>query len=108
MDRPRQTGKMGVDKHPVIPHSERSDKSFSLEAAMVLEKNPIKRFFKVLGPGLITGASNGDPSTGIRSQVGIKRGYKALGSKRLVSRCPTIAVFQVTGPHLANPQSCVL
>jgi hypothetical protein len=54
MDRRPQTEKLGVNGRPVIPHSERSDKSFSLEAAMVLEKNPINCFFKVLGPGLIT------------------------------------------------------
>ena len=29
---------------------------------MMLETNPVKRFFKVLGPGLITGASDDDPS----------------------------------------------
>jgi len=29
---------------------------------MMLEKNPVKRFFKMLGPGLITGASDDDPS----------------------------------------------
>jgi len=27
---------------------------------MMLEKNPIKRFLKVLGPGLVTGASDDD------------------------------------------------
>src|SRR2546423_15475427 len=34
----------------------------SLEAAMTREKNPVKRLLKVLGPGLITGASDDDPS----------------------------------------------
>jgi NRAMP (natural resistance-associated macrophage protein)-like metal ion transporter len=29
---------------------------------MMREKNPVKRFFKMLGPGLITGASDDDPS----------------------------------------------
>ncbi|HAF14191.1 MAG TPA: iron transporter [Blastocatellia bacterium] len=29
---------------------------------MMLEKNPFKRFFKMLGPGLVTGASDDDPS----------------------------------------------
>jgi len=29
---------------------------------MMQEKNPVKRFFKVLGPGLVTGASDDDPS----------------------------------------------
>ena len=47
---------------PVIPHSEPAGGTGSLEAAMMQEKNPVKRFFKVLGPGLITGASDDDPS----------------------------------------------
>ena len=47
---------------PVIPHSDPAGGTGSLEAAMMLEKNPIKRFLKVLGPGLITGASDDDPS----------------------------------------------
>src|SRR5262249_9797124 len=33
-----------------------------LEAKMMHEKNPVKRFFKILGPGMITGASDDDPS----------------------------------------------
>src|SRR3989442_10042417 len=46
----------------LIPHSEPAGGTGSLEAAMMQEKNPVKRFFKVLGPGLITGASDDDPS----------------------------------------------
>ena len=33
-----------------------------LESQIEREKNPVKRFFMVLGPGLITGASDDDPS----------------------------------------------
>src|SRR4030088_2115736 len=47
---------------PVIPHSEPAGGTGSLEAAMMLERNPILRFIKILGPGLITGASDDDPS----------------------------------------------
>lgn len=32
------------------------------QPALAIEANPIKRFFKALGPGLITGASDDDPS----------------------------------------------
>ena len=45
-----------------IPHSEPMGGTGSLETAFASEKNPIKRFFKLLGPGLITGASDDDPS----------------------------------------------
>ncbi len=40
---------------PVIPHSDPVAGSLSLEASMRLERNPVKRFLKMLGPGLITG-----------------------------------------------------
>src|SRR5437773_12330003 len=49
-------------QRPVIPHSEPAGGTISLEAAMMLERSRVKRFFKLLGPGLITGASDDDPS----------------------------------------------
>lgn len=43
------------------------------------EGNPAKRFLKVLGPGLITGASDDDPSgIGTYAQTGAKYGYQYL------------------------------
>jgi NRAMP (natural resistance-associated macrophage protein)-like metal ion transporter len=64
---------------PVIPHSEPAGGTGSLEAAMTQEKNPIKRFFKVLGPGLITGASDDDPSgIGTYSVAGATLGFSTL------------------------------
>jgi NRAMP (natural resistance-associated macrophage protein)-like metal ion transporter len=43
------------------------------------EPNPIKRFLKVLGPGLVTGASDDDPSgIGTYAQAGAKFGYSFL------------------------------
>ncbi|MBS2003189.1 MAG: divalent metal cation transporter [Candidatus Obscuribacterales bacterium] len=43
------------------------------------EKNPIKRFFLVLGPGLITGASDDDPSgIGTYSVAGASLGFSTL------------------------------
>jgi NRAMP (natural resistance-associated macrophage protein)-like metal ion transporter len=43
------------------------------------ERNPLKRFGKVLGPGLITGASDDDPSgIGTYAQTGAKYGYQFL------------------------------
>src|SRR5205823_5244378 len=46
---------------------------------MMREKNPVKRFFKMLGPGLITGASDDDPS-GIATyaQAGASCGFGIL------------------------------
>src|SRR6266404_3479769 len=64
---------------PVIPHSEPAGGTASLEAAMVLEKNPVKRFFKILGPGLITGASDDDPSgIGTYAVAGASLGFATL------------------------------
>src|ERR1700687_3345685 len=64
---------------PVIPHSEPAGGTRSLEAAMTQEKNPVKRFFKVLGPGLITGASDDDPSgIGTYSVAGASFGFSTL------------------------------
>jgi len=63
MAHPNQTDELP----PVIPHSEPAGGTASLEAAMVREKNPVKRFFKLLGPGLITGASDDDLRTLIAS-----------------------------------------
>ncbi len=51
----------------------------SLETAMTQEKNPVKRFLKVLGPGLITGASDDDPSgIGTYAVAGASLGFATL------------------------------
>jgi NRAMP (natural resistance-associated macrophage protein)-like metal ion transporter len=63
----------------LIPHSEPAGGTGSLEAAMMREKNPVKRFFKVLGPGLITGASDDDPSgIGTYAVAGAALGFTTL------------------------------
>ncbi|HMH43033.1 MAG TPA: divalent metal cation transporter, partial [Pyrinomonadaceae bacterium] len=62
-----------------ISHSEPAAGTASLEAAMVREKNPVKRFFKLLGPGLITGASDDDPSgIGTYAVAGAGFGFATL------------------------------
>ena len=49
------------------------------EAAYRAEKNPLKRVGKVLGPGLITGASDDDPSgIGTYAQAGAQFGFATL------------------------------
>ena len=51
----------------------------SLEAELKREPNPIKRFFKMLGPGLITGAADDDPSgIGTYAVAGAQLGYATL------------------------------
>src|SRR5437868_5508291 len=42
-------------------------------------RNPVKRFFKILGPGLITGASDDDPSgIGTYALAGASLGFSTL------------------------------
>ena len=54
---------------PVDPATERLD----------AERNPLRRFVAVLGPGLITGASDDDPSgIGTYAQAGAQFGYATL------------------------------
>src|SRR6202158_2389602 len=63
----------------VVRHSDPAGGTGSLEAAMMIEKSPLKRFFKVLGPGLITGASDDDPSgIGTYSIAGASLGFATL------------------------------
>ena len=48
-------------------------------AELRAEKNPLKHAFKVLGPGLITGASDDDPSgIGTYAQAGAQYGFATL------------------------------
>ena len=43
------------------------------------EKNPVRRFLKLLGPGLMTGAADDDPSgIGTYSQAGASLGFATL------------------------------
>jgi NRAMP (natural resistance-associated macrophage protein)-like metal ion transporter len=64
---------------PTIPHSNEKCGEDSLESAVKKEPNPVKRFFKVLGPGLITGASDDDPSgIGTYAVAGASLGFATL------------------------------
>ena len=79
MSLPEQTDKTADSHGPAIPHSDPAGGTGSLEAAMMIEKNPLKRFLKVLGPGLITGASDDDPSgIGTYSIAGASLGFSTL------------------------------
>ena len=80
---------------PIIPHTQPVGGTGSLEAAMMIERNPIKRFFKVLGPGLITGASDDDPSgIGTYAVAGASLGFTTLWTALLT--LPLLAVVQLT------------
>src|SRR5213083_2505877 len=77
-DRP-QIESTPASSAPVIPHSQPAGGAGSLEAAMSRERNPLKRFFKILGPGLITGASDDDPSgIGTYAMAGASLGFSTL------------------------------
>src|SRR3989449_1093860 len=66
-------------QQPVIPHSEPAGGTVSLEAAMLLERSRVKRFFKLLGTGLISGASDDDPSgIGTYAVAGASLGFTTL------------------------------
>src|SRR5438552_11758854 len=62
-------------------------------AALRHERNPVKRLLRVLGPGLITGASDDDPSgVGTYAQAGAKFGYATLWT--MVLMLPMMAAVQ--------------
>src|SRR2546426_1385213 len=80
---------------PVIPHRDPAGGTGSLEAAMMLERNPIRRFMKVLGPGLITGASDDDPSgIGTYAVAGASLGFTTLWTALFT--WPLMASVQLT------------
>jgi NRAMP (natural resistance-associated macrophage protein)-like metal ion transporter len=67
------------DTGHTIPHRQPIGGTGTLEAAVEREPNPVKRFFKVLGPGLITGASDDDPSgIGTYAVAGASFGFATL------------------------------
>src|SRR6266498_172136 len=93
-------------KAQIIPHAEPISVTHT---EVTLETNPIKRFFKLLGPGLITGASDDDPSgIGTYSIAGASLGFATLWTA--IITLPLMAVVQfvcakialVTGRGLAG------
>ena len=92
---------------PVIPHT--PPVTESLESVIAHERNPVKRFLKILGPGLITGASDDDPSgIGTYALAGASLGLSVLWTA--LATFPMMAVVQfvcakigmVTGAGLAR------
>lgn len=79
---------------PRIPHSEPMGGVNSLEDAIEHEPNLLKRFFKILGPGLITGASDDDPSgIGTYAMAGASLGYATLWTAPLTMPLMTAVQF---------------
>ncbi len=67
------------DNAPTMPHREPAAGTESLEAAIEREPNALKRILRMLGPGLITGASDDDPSgIGTFAVAGASLGYATL------------------------------
>ncbi len=64
---------------PARSHSNARRSKAALETAVKTEPNPFIRFFKILGPGLITGASDDDPSgIGTYAVAGASLGFATL------------------------------
>jgi NRAMP (natural resistance-associated macrophage protein)-like metal ion transporter len=62
-----------------IPHKEPAAGTGTIEAGLERTTHPIKRALKVLGPGLITGASDDDPSgIGTYAVAGASLGFATL------------------------------
>jgi NRAMP (natural resistance-associated macrophage protein)-like metal ion transporter len=83
--------------------------SGSLEVTLARERNPLKRFVKILGPGLVTGASDDDPSgIGTYALAGASLGFSTLWTA--VATFPMMTAVQficakigmVTGAGLAR------
>jgi len=65
----------------------------TLESRLAREKNPFKRVLMILGPGLITGASDDDPSgIGTYTQAGASLGFATLWTA--IITLPMMAAIQ--------------
>jgi NRAMP (natural resistance-associated macrophage protein)-like metal ion transporter len=80
-----------------------------MAAELRAEKNPLKRLVRVLGPGLITGASDDDPSgIGTYAQAGARYGFATLWATLLLLPLMTAVQYMcakiglVTGRGLAG------
>ena len=63
----------------LIPHKQPAEGTGTLEQAVKSEPNPARRLLKILGPGLVTGASDDDPSgIGTYAVAGASLGFATL------------------------------
>ncbi len=66
-------------ERPQIPHREPAGGTGSREAEIRVERNPVRRLLKILGPGFITGAADDDPSgIGTYATAGASLGFGML------------------------------
>jgi NRAMP (natural resistance-associated macrophage protein)-like metal ion transporter len=78
---------------PTIPHQEPAGGTATLQLASDRRPGRLKRFFKILGPGLITGASDDDPSgIGTYATAGATLGFVTLWTAILTY--PMMAIVQ--------------
>jgi NRAMP (natural resistance-associated macrophage protein)-like metal ion transporter len=105
--RGRKKGQGQHSRDPLIPHARPA--SESLEATLARERNPVTRFLKVLGPGLVTGASDDDPAgIGTYAVAGAALGFSPLWTAVATFPMMTIVQFicakigMVTGAGLAR------
>jgi len=64
---------------PALPLAESAGGTATIEAAQAEDVGPIKRILKMLGAGLITGASDDDPSgIGTYTTAGASLGFATL------------------------------
>jgi Mn2+/Fe2+ NRAMP family transporter len=107
MGRGRARRKAPPSRGPLIPHTRPA--ADSPEAGLGRERNPVKRFLKILGPGLITGASDDDPSgIGTYALAGASLGFSTLWTALVTFPMMTAVQFicakvgLVTGMGLAR------
>lgn len=91
-----------ADNTPVIPHKEPAAGTGSLEAAQA-DQRFFKQFLKVLGPGLITGASDDDPA-GIATYAtaGASLGYTILWTALLTFPLMTVIQYLCAKVGIVN------
>ena len=82
-----------MEEHETASNQSAKPDNEALEAKLEREKNPLKRLLLVLGPGLITGASDDDPSgIGTYTQAGASLGFATLWTAPLT--LPMMAAVQ--------------
>jgi hypothetical protein len=85
-----------IDPSQQIPEIAPTGGTGSLDAALAVPVSAVRRFLKVLGPGLITGASDDDPSgIGTYAIAGASFGFN------------TLWVALITLPMMSSVQSVV-
>jgi NRAMP (natural resistance-associated macrophage protein)-like metal ion transporter len=79
---------------PSTPTTETLGSASGSDRAIQGERNPVKRFLRILGPGLITGASDDDPSgIGTYAVAGASLGFSILWTALVVFPMMTAVQF---------------